>query len=342
MTDYYVDPDDAGTNVGTEANPWQSLQDAIDGTGGSTLAAGDTVYCIASSDGSDDEDITATIDFDGTSGTSVEAPVRFIGVNSSKVNDGTQYIIDGQNNSISGWTVASDYMHFENFKIHSCDGAYAITNSGYSDWNVLKNVWIHDCDAGGITGWYMRYFNLFGCKITDCTGLGIYRATNAVISNCVITGCGGTGIDSYGHLKLINSIVADNGGHGVLISSSHSVITNCVIDGNSGDGIRISNTPNAVMYSRITNHTTAGKYGLVIESGEHCYVHAVYCGNNAGGGISGDYTDCQLGDNDASDFSGTDTNGAGGGYGGYVNASTGDFNLDPDEATLYSEALELP
>src|SRR3990167_8766585 len=88
MATYYVEPGiGADVNLGTSqgaGNSWATLQKAAD-----TAVAGDTCKLIGT------ETLTAICDFDINSGSVASGLIKFIGVNSSDVNDGTMYVVDG-------------------------------------------------------------------------------------------------------------------------------------------------------------------------------------------------------------------------------------------------------
>jgi hypothetical protein len=100
-------------------------------------------------------------------------------------------------------------------------------------------------------------WQLFGCNIHDVLGKGFssgYEGGSFSVSFCIFAKNGDTAI------KLSD-------GQGDKSGS----IFNCVIDGNLGDGIDFDNQNNiqeiAFFNNIISNHTTAGKYGMLVGSG---------------------------------------------------------------------------
>jgi pectin methylesterase-like acyl-CoA thioesterase len=128
---------------------------------------------------------------------------------------------------------------------------------------------------------------IFHCKITNNTGIGLYRCygtitdcivsennglglseCNAIIDNCMITGNTGGGISGCDEL-ISNCVVADNGGSG--LSGCDARIKNCLITGNHSDtiggGLRYCD--GEISNCTIFGNTTAGP-----ESGSgiaYCY-----------------------------------------------------------------------
>jgi len=115
MTDYYVDATASGANDGSsQSDAWESVQEAIDSTNNAGKpAAGDRVLLRHTA--SPDEQPTAAIDVDGTTGTE-KAFIQWIGVNSSWVEDGTKYELDFQNAS-SPYLVAGAFVTLQPIKI---------------------------------------------------------------------------------------------------------------------------------------------------------------------------------------------------------------------------------
>ena len=352
MPTYYCNPDATGDDDGTtQANAWTTLQRAIDGTDGTKPTAGDTVLLKHGNDSDPteaDEVITSAIDMDGNSGTA-GVPVRFIGVNQSWAEqDGIYYVINGNGNAINGIVVSSDHTEVANIKIHSCD---VVNGAGfgqrvyvaYSDFCMLRNIWVHDCNGAsgttnGIDLSYMRYVMAYRCKATNNKTDG-FKVGSGQYIGCVSAFNVGKGFHCTGNNAPMHGCIAySNTGNGFHAYYTPVPFLHCVANANSGHGIQLEGEHYSVIVGcRCTNHQGAGKYGIYGETARHIVgVKGTYLGNNTNSGIYGYYLD--LGDNT---LDGSDTNEAGGGYGGYVNASTYDFNLKAT-ATGRSVAMTLP
>ena len=354
MTTYYCDPDATGDDDGTtQANAWTTLQRAIDGTDGTKPTAGDTVLLKHGNDADPteaDEVIAAAIDMDGNSGTA-GVPVRFIGVNQSWAEqDGIYYVVNGNGNTINGIVLVSDYTEVANIKVHSCDSTSGFgfgqgSYINYSDYCKLRNIWVHDCNgASGTThGFnldYTRYLMAYRCKATNNRSNGFLYGTAAggmVYVGCVASSNSGKGFMSYA-ASLVGCLAFSNTGVGFESYYGPNSYVNCIANANSGHGLQALGTHSVSVFGcRFTNHSQAGKYGIYGETaGNQLHIKGCYLGNNTNSGVYGYYLD--LGDNT---LDGSDTNEAGGGYGGYVNASTYDFNLKTT-ATGRSVAMTLP
>lgn len=136
----------------------------------------------------------------------------------------------------------------------------------------------------------------FGYDIGLCTGVGAScigdevfssvakRSTNAQFAavvaqaiNCNIHDCIGSGIetsDSAGP-ALVGNIVTTCGGTGITLGVVENyfswIMNNNTIDNNVGNGVNITNSTTVaqlVMFNNIiSNHTTAGTYGLSVAAG---------------------------------------------------------------------------
>lgn len=266
MTDYYVDPDASGSDTGADwTNAWSTLQRAIDGTNGTQPAVGDTVYCAHGT--GDDETLSVKIDVDGNEGSITTGWIKFIGVNSSHVNDGTRYIINGDSAAVNclSWTVSKDYIFFENFEFKNAtstgvDGA-ALACTGI----VFINCTSHN---NGAHGWNI-YFCSYGSQLIRCSAYlnsltGFYSPRAATLAFCVSRDNSQNGmILSYFAGLIYGCVVFDNT-HNGIDDVQNSMLVNSVIDNNVLWAIDRRNTTHSpvLIGNRITNNDTASYGGI--------------------------------------------------------------------------------
>ncbi len=267
MTTYYVDPDDAGTNVGTQANPWQSIQDAIDGSGGSTLVAGDEVLCMHGT--GDDEDLSAIIDVDPTNqGTVATGYISFIGVNGSWANDGTKYIIDAQDslaNCIRTQTAAKDLILWENFEFKRATGdGVGISQLGSDcDGWLFINCSSHDHGGDGFGGFRNNNGRYILCTSYNNTGDGFTIDSGSMLFFCSSHSNSGHGVINAGLSGYsIGCLYYDNTLDDINDFERGSIIYNNILDNPTDDCLLVvaglSSVP-TVIGNRITN---AGDIGI--------------------------------------------------------------------------------
>ena len=320
MATYYVDPNASGLQDGSSwANAWTSFQMAIDGGtglgGGSVPGSGDLVLMRGS------ETPSATIDLDATT-TSTPANLIFRGVNSSGVDDGTKYVINGDS-SRNTIAIAQGYVTLENIEIDG--GSVGIYKGSYSQKISCHfiNVHVHDCNSHGwqvgVSG--SRHWIWRNCRANDCTdgwngGDGIWDSCWADSnSNSGFYILGG----SYG-CTFYNCLSTGNvrGFHLNHYSGLGSRMINCVADGNSSRGIELgASGQHQVIGCRVTSSVNGI---LVGGSAAHLIMNCAMPGsgqdreNTSGNTLgSSNVVDCN--------FAITDTNA------GYVDPSSGNFQL---------------
>lgn len=325
---YYVDPEATGDNDGTSwDNAWTALQSAA-----TNAAAGDIVYCRGT------ETIAAEIDF-AASGT-YDAYIKFIGCNAAGANDGTFYEINGGDADINGLDIDGDYIWFENFKIHSCDGTAAIDGSSSGvDHGVYVNVWCHDNAAYGFNSSFQtRYATFVRCRFSNNTSGGMYRPNNCRFFACSFDNNTGVGYTENTNNLIIHScIFRDNTANGATLYGT-PVVFNCIFEDNGGDGCYASYQTAGTLFvgCRFTNNDASGKYGLNIAENYYVGLLGCYFGNNATD-INGRYYVLPIdGSTTHVVLNGSETDH------GYVTAGS-DFNLDATKAAnTRSIAVELP
>lgn len=326
MAIYYVDPTATGLNNGTtQANAWTSLQRAISGTDGTQPGAGDTVLCRAQDGVTPDEILTAQIDVNGLSGT-IGNYLKFIGVNSSWVNDGTKYVING-NSSFSNclYFGAMDYHAWYNFK---CYGAinyqveFVVSGASYCD---LYNF---HCSGGSGVRMLRNTYGSFIGGIVENSANGLYNLSGDCLFS-TIRNCSGTGIDFVSSgLNVVGCLIHGNGTGIFCGTSGGGLIMNNIIHGNS-TGI-LSGALKSVIGNRLTNNTT----GVDAQARSHI-IDANYFQNTTDIVNGGNILTLSPVGIDLNTWAGTDI-----GY-GYVDAANGNFNLTAD-ATMRRVPITLP
>jgi hypothetical protein len=236
---YYVDPAASGANSGASwGDAWQTLQRAVDGTGGTQPATGDTVRCRGT-------EVNATpLDFDGLSGAIATGNILFVGCNSSGNIDGTKYTWNGNDQAddcITTWTAA--YITLEHFNfINAVDDGIATIGANCT----LIDVSISSANDNGINAVGSFCF-LLRCSVYNNGGIGIgLNASGICMQLCTVYGNGETGI---------NFAAQDNG-----------VVEYCLIYNNGDNYANIDNIDNAC---RITGNVIDGT-GQTGETGIMC------------------------------------------------------------------------
>lgn len=288
MTTYYVDPNASGSDNGDPdnasgdySNAWTTLQRAIDGTNGTQPGAGDTVHLKSAGSG-DDETLAATIDVDGTSGSLASGRAKFIGVNSSWVNDGTRYVINA-NSKTNGLLCAGSYKHVENIEIYGASGdGVDWTNVYWYGW-LLKNVVSRDNTGSGFDLYYSEDDDINGfieCQAYDNGGGGFIAPYKSVFMlHCVAhsnTGNGFEGCEGNGSIILKGCLSYKNTLANFNKKTKSGYIFDSVLD-DSVDGIQTSGDSLFVSGCRITNGSA---YGVDATASSIVDLYNCYLGGN--------------------------------------------------------------
>ena len=346
MPTYYVDPAASGANDGTSwTDAWETLQRAVDGTDGTQPDAGDTVLCRGT------ETLSAVVTFDGNPGTKAGGRVIYRGVNASGVNDGTRFVLDGNDQAIDIMSLLCDFIQVENFEVHNTNEASGysgiVCDSGYVSFenHLFINCYIHNCydgvysGSGGMTNAVfikcrfennanggVNYQNSIGFRFFYCNfqGNGGWGHWGVTSSRSMFIGCtildntgGGAYFWQNGMPQFVNCVINNNGGEGIDLGSGDGnyvgLILGCRITDNTV-GIDFTNTPGTLMWSYMpdTGEDLANGTKTVGSS----FVEPLINGVNT------------------NDLSGTDVDG------GYVDSVTDDYNLAGD-ATLRRTAIDL-
>ena len=261
MAIYYADFDlGTGLNDGTSAaNAWQTMQRAVDGTGGTQPVAGDTVYCKGT------DTLAANLDLDGASGGTTTGMVNWIGVSDlTPTNDGTRCTIDG-GDTYSTTASATDRWYLENFEFIQMLNHGLITASSPDYW-FFNNCSFNNNPDAGIISTQMQHSIFLRCAFYLNGADGVNNGADNLYILCSShdnTLAGFTGAALHKH--IIGCLIYDNGGHGIKDANS-SLIMNNVVNGNTIDGVDISINVNTIIGNRITNHSGAGDVGLECNS----------------------------------------------------------------------------
>ncbi len=275
MVEYYVDPTATGDDDGTtQANAWTTLQRAIDGTDGTQPAARDTVLCKHTGDaGVVDETLTVSIDVDGNSGDLTSGYIKYIGVNSAWVNDGTQYVIDGNDAAVNCLYFNSDYIFLNNFYVKkaTADGITGPT----ADYNIFINVRSSENGSLGfdfelVTVGAQKYHRCLADNNSD-DGFGISKYAKHEYFFCCARDNTTSGFkNSYGNPVLYSCLSFDNGAHGYHLGAynngADNTLLNSVADGNSNTGVFVNAHRTIIIGNRITNQSLSGDIGMDLNS----------------------------------------------------------------------------
>jgi hypothetical protein len=337
MATYYLDPAAGGSDDGTDwTNAWTTLQRAIDGTDGTQPAAGDTCLCRGT------EIVSTQIEWDGASGNVTSGYIKFTGVNSSGVEDGTKFELDGNGGSMNIIRInVPDFVMVSNFEIHNNTNAgIAIQGYSHSDFWIFNNCHLHNCDDGfdgGGNGMQKAYF--YRLLVEDMTRHGFFRC-GGVWNSCVVKDCADTGIKASEAIEqciILNTVVHSCSTrnifmdyyNGVGFQVAHGIVT----DGAGGDGVTTDNPFPAVMSAcRITENVT-GINSQSVAICSNCYLPAPSGARDNTTQTSGLIEQLTIDGTDTNDFAGADADG------GYEDPTGFNFNLASD-ATM--RAVEVP
>ena len=335
MTDYYVDPDDTGTDSGTQANPFRSLQQGLD----SVSAGGDNVYC--KHDVGSGETATAMIEIDTASGAANTGCINIIGCNSSWVEDGTRYKIDFGTTANYGLKQLKSYYTIRNLELVSSattgswNGYYC--SSGSFTAVYLNNIYCHGWPQDGFNC-YFNESHIFRCISKNNGRYGFLSGGNWI--QCI--GCYAEGNASFGFFcqypgSFYGCIAVDNDGGGFDCWAMEAPLFHFIGHANTGHGIDADYAKSLILGCRLTNNTGRGiNNANTDEIYEYPHLLYTYVGGNTTGQVNGPMNLLTLEGNDLNEVAGTDTES------GYKDKdSPFDLNLDSNEATYYNTALEV-
>ena len=334
MTDFYVNPaigNDTNNGLGnTPAQAWATLQKAID-----TVVGGDTVYLVSAGSGNDETPLLE-IDFDGATGTPA-TPVCFIGVNSSGVDDGTRYVIDGgllgAGLSLFKFYTTGSYYFFKNIELNNAkDNACELAGAGTYPL-LFTNCVFHGSTNSAIDS-YGKGCVFYRCRFSSNGANGCFRPWTMQFIFCVFKDNTLEGVRVYhADTSYLHCIFHNNGGNGGLYfenSSCFACVFGCVFDGNAGDGIGTAAVGGPSIFASIIGNrfTNNGGLGMDINfaNGIHMEDFNLFL-NNGGGVKAGNIIE---GGNSLT--SGTE---------GYTNRAADDFSLT-SSASLRRTKVTIP
>jgi len=344
MAEKYIDATlSTGDNDGsTKPNAWQSLQEAIDDATGGAITSADTVLCRHTQ--SPDETLTADITVDGnwTGSSSTTSPV-LIGVNSSWVEDGTKYEIDGDDtvtDCISFNSSVVDYTIWKHFSVTKATAKGINVNSGSAGGHVFIDCVAHNNGAIGFDCDNNTYGRMIGCLAYSNGAEGFKLGTSNFIAFCCSRDNTEEGFYAGKTLILFYNCLAFGNTKFGFYLDARNVVINCVSDNNTLDNILLSDYQCILLGNRITN-SGAGEYGLDANS-YNVYTGLNYYDNNDGGDILDGENDKNYCFNlinsvDTNQYDTPDDDE------GYESLTPGeeDYRLD-FEATGFSQAIQIP
>lgn len=337
MADGYIHSTGSGTSpydtwakAANNATQTQAVLDAA--VAGETIHAAGTIT------------LAASLDIDVNSGDLTDGLIKLIGYNSSHVNDGTRFIIDGNDAAVNCIDRdGPDFWWLENIELKNATGNGSETGSNACiNWTFINCCANNNGSFGfdGYNGPGIQYFQCVAYSNTSDGWGAIHTGTRFMF--CRSRDNGQSGFDDiYSAANVYIGCIADhNGNDGIENLNKHSLLFNCVIDDNTDDGILIYNASTdyvSVIGCRITNHSVAGEIGLNA-SDKLCLHGWNYYQDNDGNNIQNDAFAYEIPD----DGAGTDVEDQGDAESGYTDEDDPeDYNLT-DAATSRRTAIQIP
>lgn len=269
------------------------------------------------------------LDMDTNAGTIADGFIKFIGVNSSWVNDGTRAKLDGNAGPVPGCldVVNPDlsFLYLENIEVDDADDdGFDATNND----QIFINCWAHHCDDDGFKTAGQRT-TFIRCLSSNNSGKGFETANDATHIGC-ISHLNQAGFNPIAAKNIyLCCIAAENTTYGFNLYGRHGMYFS-VADENA-DGVSVTyNQTSLILFNRITNQTDDG---IVATSGHVCYEDwNLFYGN------TGDDRDDTTGAGLIEQGGNSKTDSAGDGY---TDQAGHDFNLT-DSADYRREAITLP
>lgn len=337
MADYYIDTGGSGTSPydtwAKAANTPALAQTVLD-----TAVAGETIHAQGTLT------LTAQLDIDQHEGSKAGGFIKFIGYNGSEVNDGTRFVIDGDNAAVNIiYNNSMNYWWFENIEVKNSNGGDGFTGAAAANrYAVFLNCCANNCDVLGFDTYSYLFSTWIRCVAYSNTGDGFGAgAGSSVWLFCRSRDNGQSGLDlrytNYG--SVIGCIADHNGNDGFESIFSDTVLFNCVSDDNTDDGCTMVSTDHFLFLigCRITNHSGAGDIGVNADT--QVLLHGWnYYQNNDGANIQNATLAEEITYNGAS----TDAEDQGDTESGYVDEDDPeDYNLT-DAATSRRTGIQIP
>jgi len=297
MADIYVDGGGGGSNTSpydTTAKAASDLQSAIN-----IATAGDTIWCkgtqTLTSGGTDTIELdTGVSTTDGTK----ENPIRVVGVNSSWVDDGTKFLLDGADaNANSGITITdASYFFFKNIRCSrmSANGLTIGVFGGIG--HNFDNCEFDNNATYGLSGASLGDIALYRCSAHHNGSDGFYKLQGAKALFCIAAENTGGGFTECS--MLYGCLAYKNDGNGLDgVASGGGLIINCVADRNLGYGFALGvYADNTTMVGcRATNNGNATtENGIACSNGSAKLFHCFAQGNYYTPQISGVYEGTNL------------------------------------------------
>lgn len=343
MADIYVDASGGGSSTApydTWAKATASIQTAID-----AWNVGDTIYCKNGAQSAYDAGITIDIDTAGGAEASTwDNPIKIVGCDYNETQeppgaghftesgeDG-RFRITGAGNAVNLITVASsqDYVWLVNIQLEYADATrHGLFAAATVSWMMFVNCKALDCEKG------FHVDNVNQTTFVQCVlstnSDGLYRPGSGWNIACRFDSNTGDGVECNASNSCYGCVFEGNGDG--LSTSGFTNVFNCVFDGNTGDAINGAISLGYCIGTRITD--TTGEDINTVGGSEWFVAYSYFEGSKDLDETIWEIPTKELqdtahwvGDGDAAD-----TND------GYV---VGEYNLDPDEATYFSEELIIP
>ena len=334
--------DDPVGGVGGNTFLWIWLDAAYDVTDvSSNLADGIENTTKAENDSALLDAVAEGVQWGDNSGDLTDGYIKVIGVNSSWVEDETYAVLDGNSVATYGFYIPSSSSNSKVLIKH----LYVTRTSSYGwymngtvsdDW-VLYHCAAILCAAGTVLHRFIGA-TVVRFRAESNTSYGLKEGQygyDAMYAFCKASGNGGIGIGgTSSRLTFVGCLSFDNYNN---FECDDGTFINCTIDAGSEDGVlQLSATRLRMVGCRVTsNGTDDVEYGVNLAATGWLIPMYSYFGGNLGAGAAANDVEGYKLDLVGNTWEGTDTDQ------GYMDTATDDYNLDPDEATTFSTAINL-
>jgi len=285
MADVWYDPNGSNTApYDTQAKAATNLQTAVNTAGG---AAGNNLYTVARAV----ETLAATIDVNVGSGDLTSGYINWIGVNTSGVDDGTRFVMDGNNAATNCILINKNYWKFKNLELKNATGD-GFNTAATGDYLTLENIYSHNNGARGFDMAASILSTLDRCRAENNTAEGILLWAYNIAHFCTAIGNGGRGFYLDLYAQMIGCL-SHNNTTSQILARQGSAIFNCIVDGWNGSaaagvGIAINAVNIAIRGTRITNNAT----GISLTGAD--FASYDFCGTYGNTAVSNIPAGCQL------------------------------------------------